>query len=157
MSLLVHDNQFLSYAAALVDGAKSIIYVSTFKAEMTSKPRGAHLLRFFEKIKSRAKERVRVWILLNWHDNLQGVPKTNLFVARELKNAGVEVRHLKNNRCCHAKIILVDREKAIIGSHNLSVKSCHNNFEVSTIIEDPTSVAKLADVFEYSYQAAQRW
>ena len=49
--------------------------------------------------------------------------------------------------CCHAKIIIVDQSKAIVGSHNLGVKSCHYNFEMSYLIMDPIQVALLSNVF----------
>lgn len=156
MSLLIVDNQFLPYANVLADSAKSNLYISTFKAEMTNKPRGADLLEFFEKIKSAAKRHVRVWFLLNWNTDRRSVPKTNLYASLELKKAGVAVKYLKNNRCCHAKIIVADTDKALIGSHNLSVRSCHNNFELSTLIDDKRSVAQIAEMFEYSFQAAHR-
>lgn len=55
---------------------------------------------------------------------------------RELPKYGIHVHCLKDNRCCHAKLLIVDRHAAILGSHNLSVKACHNNFEVSYIILD---------------------
>lgn len=157
MAVLIVDNFFLSYAKALVENARHRIYIATFKAEISHKQRGRNLADFFSLIKSKAQERIHVWFLINWHDDRKCVARTNMLVSQELKNAGVKVRHLQHNRCCHAKILLVDNEKAIIGSHNLSVRSVQSNFEVSTLIEDPSSVARLAALFEHSFQAAKQF
>lgn len=156
MGLLLKDNEFLPQAKALVESAKKSIDISTFKAEITTKPRGLALSQFFKAIIQKAKEGVRVRFLLNWNHDRKSCPKTNLYVITELKKANIKVRHLKNNRCCHAKAIIIDKEKAILGSHNLSVKSCHNNFELSYVLPDPEAISNLASVFDHSWQDAQK-
>ncbi|KKL79893.1 hypothetical protein LCGC14_2010230, partial [marine sediment metagenome] len=119
MGLLLTDNEFLPQAKALVESAERSIDISTFKAEMTTKPRGIMLLHFFKTLLQKAKEGVRIRFLINWNQERRSCPKTNLFVITELKKVGIDIRHLKNNRCCHAKTIIVDKKKIIIGSHNL--------------------------------------
>lgn len=157
MGLSLIDNEFLPQAKALVESAERSIDITTFKAEITTKPRGLALLHFFKAILLKAKEGVRVRFLINWNQDRKSCPKTNLYVITELRKAGIKVRHLKNNRCCHAKAIIVDQTKAIIGSHNLSVKSCHNNFEISYIAADPEFVTRLSSVFDASFLDAEKY
>ncbi len=157
MGLLLTDNEFLPQAKALVESAERSIDISTFKAEITTKPRGLALLHFFKALLQKAKEGVRIRFLINWNQERRSCPKTNLYVITELKKAGIDIRHLRNNRCCHAKTIIVDKRKMIIGSHNLSVKSCHNNFEISYIISDPENVGALSGVFETSFMGADKY
>ena len=157
MGLLLTDNEFLPQARALVESAQRSIDISTFKAEITTKPRGLALLHFFKALLLSAKEGVRIRFLINWNNERRSCPKTNLYVITELKKLGVDVRHLKNNRCCHAKAIIVDKRKAILGSHNLSVKSCHNNFEISYVVSSPEEVTSLASVFEASFMDAEKY
>ena len=156
MGLLLKDNEFLPQARALVESATRSIDISTFKAEITTKPRGLALLHFFKTLLEKAKEGVKVRFLINWNEERRSCPKTNLYVITELKKANIKIRHLKQNRCCHAKAIIVDKEKAIIGSHNLSVKSCHNNFEISYIVQEPEVINRLQSVFDASFNDAQR-
>jgi len=156
MGLLLKDNEFLPQARALVESATRSIDISTFKAEITTKPRGLALLHFFKTLLQKAKEGVKVRFLINWNEERRSCPKTNLYVITELKKANIKIRHLKQNRCCHAKAIIVDKEKAIIGSHNLSVKSCHNNFEISYIVQEPEVINRLQSVFDASFNDAQR-
>lgn len=157
MGLLLTDNEFLPQARALVESAKRSIDISTFKAEITTKPRGSTLKQFFQTLLQKAKEGVRVRFLINWNQERRSCPKTNLYVITELKKIGIDIRHLRNNRCCHTKAIIVDKEKAIIGSHNLSVKSCHNNFEISYVIPDQVAITNLASVFEHSFMGAEKY
>lgn len=156
MGLLVVDNQFLSIATSLVEQAKKEICISTFKLEVNEKPRGRTLKKFFDLVINKLKAGARVKVLFNWHDDRRSVPMTNYYASRYLKSAGADVRFLKSNRCVHAKLLLVDREKALLGSHNLSVRSCENNFELSYLIPDPESVANLSSVFDHSFMDAKK-
>jgi len=155
MGLIVLDNQFLDISKALINDAKSEICISTFKLEITDRPKGRYLKEFFNLLMQKAKQGIKVKILFNWHDNKHSVAKTNYPAAITLKNAGAEVRHLKQNRCCHAKIIIIDKQKALIGSHNLSNRSCGSNFEVSYLIPDPESINQLSSIFSHSFYDAK--
>jgi len=140
----------------MLDMATKHIDIATFKAEINSKPRGRRLRLFFDTLFRKYWDGVEVRFLINWNDKQRAVPRTNGIVIRELKARKIEVRKLPGNRCCHAKILLVDQKRAIIGSHNLSVKSCHNNFEVSYLVTEPVSVGRLSGVFEHTWKNSQR-
>jgi len=156
MGLLLTDEEFLPQAIASIQAAERSIDISTFKAEITTKPRGRKLYDFFRILTDKAKQGVKVRFILNWNQERRSCPKTNLYVITELKKANIKIRHLRNNRCCHAKTIIVDKKKAIIGSHNLSVKSCHNNFELSYLTQETESIKALGSVFDASFLDAQK-
>lgn len=146
--MILHDNEFLPHALAMIDAAKTSVDISTFKAEITHKPRGRRLVALFDKLYEKKSQGLRVRFLINYHDDKRIIPKTNLSAINYLKNHRIEVRCQSHNRCNHAKILLVDTDKAIVGSHNLSVKSCHNNFELSYLIQDPVNVCYLQAIFD---------
>ncbi|MFA5430875.1 MAG: phospholipase D family protein [Candidatus Omnitrophota bacterium] len=150
------DNQFLPEAIALVKQARKEICISSFKLEISDKPRGRGLNDFFDEVITKAKEGIKVKVLFNWHDDRRSVPKTNEGAARSLRNHGADVRYLKNNRCCHAKILMIDREKILLGSHNLSIRSTQANFEMSYIIPDPETSAQVSVVFEKIFAGAKQ-
>jgi phosphatidylserine/phosphatidylglycerophosphate/cardiolipin synthase-like enzyme len=153
--MILLDEEFLPQAYALVISAKERIDIATFKAEITPKPRGMRLKQFFNLLYEKQKNGVRVNFLINWNDERRVVPLANITAIQDLKQHGINVKILHGNRCCHAKILLVDRNRAIIGSHNLSVRSCHNNFEVSYIIEDTASISRLSTAYDKILQEAQ--
>lgn len=152
--MILSDNEFLPQALALIDAAKHSVDISTFKAEITHKPRGRRLVAFFNKLYEKKSQGLRVRFLINYHDDKRVVPKTNLCAINNLKNHRIEIATLSHNRCCHAKIILVDTLKAIVGSHNLSVRSCHNNFEVSYLILDPVNICYLQAIYNRTFLKA---
>jgi phosphatidylserine/phosphatidylglycerophosphate/cardiolipin synthase-like enzyme len=155
MSTFIRDEEFLPAAKGLISKASKSIYISTFKAEITSKRRGEKLKELFDLLISKAGDGVDVRLLTNRKDNRGHVPDSNAFALRFLKTTKLKVRHLPNDRLVHAKILIVDRVKAIVGSHNLSVKSCHNNFELSCFLADVVPVTYLACYFEDIWDKAK--
>lgn len=133
ISTLLIDEKFLQAAQYFVAGAKKSIYISTFKAETSRKPRGTRLNQFFDTVIEKSRLGLDTRLLINKRENFCHIPLTNEVVIQKLKANKVKVRYLPYNRLCHAKIIVVDSTAAILGSHNLSVKSCHYNFEVSLL------------------------
>ncbi len=152
---ILKDERFLTTARRLCELASSSIYISTFKAEMTTKKRGAKLKEFFDLLIRAAAEGVDVRLITNGVQKRSYIPDSNIYALRTLKRTKVKVRVLPNGRVCHSKIIIVDREMALLGSHNLSVKSCHNNFEVSCLISDMQPVFDLLDIYQEVWDAGK--
>lgn len=153
--MLLVDQDFLPQATSLISMARRHIDIATFKAEITSKPRGRALRLFFEELFKKRNQGVQVNFLINWNTKQRVVPLTNRYVIQQLKRQGVNVRILPDDRCCHAKILIVDDRIAIVGSHNLSVRSCHNNFEASYLIQKPGDVARLCAAFNHAFLTSQ--
>lgn len=148
MSLILVDEQFISIAKGLIETAKKSIFLSTFKAEISHHQRGKALLEFFELIAKKSKEGLKIKLLINWHDDRKSVPKTNEYAIKFCKENQIKVRHLKFNRCNHAKIIIIDNEKAIVGSHNLSIRSINNNFELSCLLVNEEDVRPIIETYQ---------
>lgn len=152
--MILIDEQFLPQILTMLRCATRQIDISTYKAEISHKPRGKLLLQFWELLREKRWQGVDIRFLINWNQERKSCPKTNINAYRFLHRAGIKVRSLTHNRCCHAKLIIVDRKCAVIGSHNLSIKSCHNNFELSTCIFDNTQTDLLQKYFDRVYADA---
>ena len=152
---LLQDEEFLPAAKSLIANAGKSIYISSFKLEITTKKRGQQLGQLFDILAKKCYDKKVVRVLTNKRDNRGHVPDTNAYAIRYLKEKRVPVRYFPNGRLCHAKILIVDDRKAIIGSHNLSVKSCHNNFEVSFFITDLVTVKYLVDAYDRVWDTAK--
>lgn len=70
-----------------------------------------------------------------------------------LADAGVQVRLLRS-LYVHAKMILVDGQRAFVGSQNISATSLDQNRELGIIVSDPVSLARLSRVFDIDFTAA---
>lgn len=155
MQTVINDAGYIPFLRQCISAAKKFIYISSFKIEIISKPRGRKLKELFEDLISKAKNGVDVKLLINWHNDRRSVAKTNLFASHYLRKNGIAIRHLKNNRCCHSKLFIFDESTAVIGSHNLSIRSCGNNFEISLMTDDAESIKELSSIFIHSWQDAQ--
>jgi len=156
MGLLLIENAFLPHAEAIVESAKTEVLVSTFKLQISDKHGGDRITHLFKRLIEKAKEGVKVKVLLNWHPNRRCVARSNYPAAKYLQQHGIEVRHLKDNRCCHAKIFCADKKQAIVGSHNLSIKSCTENFEISYLIQNEDEATAISRCFLSSFGGAEK-
>lgn len=155
MQLLL-DEEFLPFTINLIESAHHSIDISTFKAELIVKPRGKRLKRLFDLIIAKARLGIPVRFLISKRENYGHIPLSNVLAIRELKAAPIKVRHLRNSRLCHAKIIIVDNRFAIIGSHNLSIRSCCENFECSLFYDDEYTVKHLSSVYTRVFEDARK-
>ena len=148
MGMIILDQNFLAIATPLIAKAKTEILLSSFKLEYTDRTRGKKLYAFFLELFAAQARGVKVHVLFNWHADRRSVAKTNFNAGCELKNKNIAVRYLPSNRCCHSKLLIIDREYAFVGSHNLSVKSTTENFEISYLITEKDEVKNLRLIYE---------
>jgi phosphatidylserine/phosphatidylglycerophosphate/cardiolipin synthase-like enzyme len=67
-----------------------------------------------------------------------------------LAEAGVEVR-FHARLYVHAKIVLVDRTRAYLGSQNFTATSLDQNRELGLIVDEPAGVARIARTFDADF------
>lgn len=78
---------------------------------------------------------------------------SNKKAIAEFKNSTAQIRELKNPYP-HAKLILVDNQKAYVGSINLSKQSMDENRELGIILTEPNSIVTLYSTFEKDWATA---
>lgn len=71
-----------------------------------------------------------------------------------LTRAGVLIRYSKQYYI-HAKVIIVDHHKAMLGSMNLSKPSIDNNRELSIITINPEIIHQLENTFSYDWNQSE--
>ena len=67
-----------------------------------------------------------------------------------LKKAGIDIRFSKNY-LIHAKVMIVDRKRAMLGSTNLTRSSINENRELSIITQDPEVIKELIKTFNQDW------
>ncbi|WP_059017634.1 phospholipase D-like domain-containing protein [Mycobacterium sp. M26] len=75
---------------------------------------------------------------------------------RTLRRFGVKVRKQKNLRV-HAKLLLVDDERVLVGSMNIDRSAFDLRRELGVIIDDPAVVDRLGEVFTSDWKAAHQY
>lgn len=147
MTDIILDGNFRAALLHAFKTAKTIIQISTFKLELFGKNIPKPVREIAEALTEALKTGVRVEMLVNWKDSRAGVPRTNDCCAVQMIQRGARVRYLASGRCIHAKIVIIDGKYAILGSHNLSVRSMISNFETSVAVNDDITVTALREEF----------
>ena len=107
------------------------------------------------KLAAKVRAGVRVQALLNSAGGGWRAPALNRQAAQWLQERGVEVHTLGASRTCHAKMLIIDDEIAIVGSHNWTPYALERNFEVSVLVRDAGCVGRLAQHFDQLWQVSQ--
>lgn len=68
-----------------------------------------------------------------------------------LSSVGIKARCTRNRRTLHAKFLSIDNKILVIGSHNFTKNAFNHNLEVSVIVDIPSDLTRLAELFENLY------
>lgn len=89
-----------------------------------------------------ARSGVKVQILMSTYGNPNRARKQINFLTR----AGIQVQ-FSNQYEIHAKVIIVDQNRALLGSINLTNPSINKNRELSIFVKEPRIIAELEQTF----------
>jgi phosphatidylserine/phosphatidylglycerophosphate/cardiolipin synthase-like enzyme len=122
--------------ARLIDASLSSIYFTVFQSSYTpgrtSKP------DLIVDALVRAHQRgVKVNVLINFSGN-QVIITNNKTLSYYLADRGVPVRFAGRGHLVHGKVIIIDGETVIMGSHNLTQRGLWTNYEASIAVYSPT-------------------
>ena len=71
----------------------------------------------------------------------------------KLREVGIAAKCLNSTKLLHAKLVLVDGEHFVLGSHNLSQNAMTLNCEISTYCDDAAAATDLKNYFEMLWQS----
>lgn len=125
----------------LIDNSKSSLYIIMYDWRWYEND-FACLGHFFNMAIVRAIKRgVKINVVVN-SDKILTV----------LKNIGCKVKKPCTTSLLHAKIIIVDSDTLVIGSHNLSNNAFNRNFEASIIVQNCPIINDYIDFFNAIWQ-----
>jgi len=145
---VIKDEEFLRYARAILARTQKSVLIGTYKFELSERSDAQDLNSLVRILFTLANNKVSVRVLLNVTGRRSGLTRINERTGRILQKNGLQVRYLPDNRCQHAKFLIVDDSLAIIGSHNWSPKSVTENLELSVVLNDPGEVSEVKRHFE---------
>lgn len=68
-----------------------------------------------------------------------------------LQSVGIRARQLPDRRTLHTKMMIVDGDTLVIGSHNFTRNAFASNIETSIIVTIPSEVTRLHEFFNNLY------
>ena len=102
-----------------------------------------------------ARRGVRVRLLMPARSDVPLVQLVGRSSYGILLKGGMEIFEMERE-LLHAKVMLVDGERTVIGSANLDQRSFHRNFEINCVIDSSTFGAQIRRELEADFQAARQ-
>lgn len=102
-----------------------------------------------------AKRGVRVRLLLPARSDVPIVQLLGRSSYGTLLRGGVEIYELESE-ILHAKVMLVDRERTVIGSANLDQRSFHRNFEINALIDSYLFGQQIYSMLQKDFSESRR-
>jgi len=100
-------------------------------------------------------EAIQIFNNAIYNANLHGVHVRVITQKRLIKEIltriGIQAKLLHSSKLLHIKMMLIDGEIAILGSHNYTKNAFNLNYEVSVILRDAKSIAELQRYFDNIY------
>lgn len=132
---------FNSVVEELLRSAVREIQIAVYRIDASALP----LLDILQEATCRG---VRVLVVLHAMDKQPKGVRVKLFRLAELPGVRVVDFQAENRGFLHTKAIVVDRQRAIIGSANLTWGGLIHNYEIGILIEGPEAweIARLVDI-----------
>jgi phosphatidylserine/phosphatidylglycerophosphate/cardiolipin synthase-like enzyme len=130
-------SKFAEKVVPLIEAAKDTIKIIVFDWRFYPEAQRGPVQDFNFAICAAAKRGVKIKALVN-NDSL----------LQTLKQNGVEAKRIYSVKLVHTKMMLVDDEIAIIGSHNYTQSAFSANLEVSVILELDKNDNSLSNYFK---------
>lgn len=132
MQKAIIGNTFVSEVVPLIDQAQKIIDICVFDWRWYSEDPGNPAQIFNNAIVRAIRRGVAVRVVTNIQETI------NI-----LGPLGAKVFKPSTNRLIHPKLMIIDQNLAIIGSHNYTQSAFTTNYEISVLLEKPDCLGDL--------------
>ena len=153
-STFYQDGLYYPAVVAAIDGAEEVIQVVMFlwRTDYAGDTASKEILKAIERARARG---VRVLVVLNCSRFEADVARQNFATSEKLVAIGCQVRLGPQNQTIHAKIVIVDRCKAFVGSHNWTRGGLQFNREFSFFTETKALVDRAMRYFNELWYASK--
>ena len=140
MILPIVGNEYAKKVIPLLDSAKKNIDIVVYDWRFYPDRLGHPVTQFNLALIRAVRRGVIVRAVLN-----------NGLIVRELVELGIKARIFSMAKTVHAKLILVDNETLVIGSHNFTSNAFTSNIEVSVMIDLSVDDYRFTQLFSNLY------
>lgn len=137
MIQVISGRQFPAVVIPLINSAKKSIDIVVFDWRWYGADPGASVQLFNQAILRAVKRGVKVRAIVNCHA-----------MITMLKKYGVNAKQVIVQKLMHCKLMIIDQEKVITGSHNYTQSAFHLNVELSVLIEDQSTIPAFLQFYE---------
>jgi phosphatidylserine/phosphatidylglycerophosphate/cardiolipin synthase-like enzyme len=149
------ENEYLPAIMAAIKNTKETLLMIIYVAKINKNRKQDEVKLLFDEAISLNKKNITVKILFNSIEKNSIVSRANKGSFDYLKTNGVPVRYTPDGRITHCKLILIDDNVSIFGSHNLSNTALHKSREISILIKDEMTNFNLKEYFNKNFKEAK--
>jgi len=132
--------EFPKKVIPLIENARKTIDIIVFDWRWYPQDPGAQVQLFNQAIVRAVRRGVKVRAIAN-----------NDEIVRILNSVGCEAKRLLTEKLVHAKMMIIDDEIVIIGSHNYTQSAFHMNLELSVILDNLEKISDFKNFFQNLY------
>lgn len=134
--------------------AQTSVYFSIYMVSHHWRVPNRFRLNLLETLAECARRGLNCRGILAASESIQSRSPFNQGAAEALTAAGWKIRMMTSPHLLHEKIILLDRNTAIVGSHNISQASLTTNHDTSIAITSPDLAAQVYRLFWERWRTA---
>jgi phosphatidylserine/phosphatidylglycerophosphate/cardiolipin synthase-like enzyme len=128
--------QFPEKVIPLLDNSKKSIDIIVFDWRWYPQDPGAAAQLFNQSIVRAVRRGVKVRVIANNND-----------IIDVLKKVGCDAKKLLTTKLVHCKLMIIDDEIVITGSHNYTQSAFQMNLELSIILPQPENISEFSNFF----------
>lgn len=141
MIQVISGREFPTVVIPLIEQASESIDIVVFDWRWYGADPGASVQLFNQAIARAVKRGVKVRAITNAID-----------VVKTLNSIGVKAKKIITQKLMHAKMMIVDTNKIVTGSHNYTMSAFHLNVELSVLIQDEPNSERFGEFYENLWQ-----
>lgn len=148
---------YLRYIVELIKDAETSVDLAFYKFALPGNTKKSSFLMVRLAIESAVIRGVLCRVILSRMEPDIGVSATNWATAQWLKSIGIEARYLVSRACLHTKLMIVDNDVLVIGSHNWSGNTYDVTVDASVAIHKGIAIAEASNFFEVLWSKSKPW
>jgi len=133
--------EFPKKVIPLIEKAEKSIFIIVYDWRWYPDQIGSAIQKFNNAIITLSKKNKEIKVITN-----------RPYINKVLKQLNIKVHTINTSKTLHTKLMIIDNEIAILGSHNYSMNAFTINYEVSVIIQDEKVVERFKSYFENLWQ-----
>lgn len=133
---IIIGKEFVKKVIPLIDGAKNDICIIVYDWRNYKKDVGSSVFKLNQALISAVKRKVSVRVIIHPKNSNQKWVK-DFFKTKELYS----------NKTIHTKMMIIDSDYLVIGSHNYTFSGLELNQEISVISKDKSAIQRTQKFF----------
>ena len=151
----INDNMYFYTAMNLINSAQKEILICNFKMESPIGRKKQKLIALYNALGRKAGAGISIKILLHGLAGKNTIAQANITTAIILEKKSIQIRSLPEWRTIHAKILIQDEKKMLLGSHNWTARSLSYNLETSLLIKNSHTIDQVTGFLLTAWEEAQ--